>query len=169
MRYSRGLHFSVTLFLSCVPVRWYLLTHCKHFQQHKVQRQINNNTQSTLSCLTLWDPMDCSPPASPIHGDSSGKYSGVSAMQGIFLTQGLNPCLLCFLHWQADSLPLVTPGKLATTQIPSPDLILCWVFFWTCAMPECSIIQVTPKCSKQGALRSWWLGTLGGSWCVFSC
>ena len=26
-------------------------------------------------------------------------------LQGIFLTQGSNPCLLCLLHWQADSLP----------------------------------------------------------------
>ena len=25
---------------------------------------------------------------------------------GIFLAQGLNLCLLCFLHWQADSFPL---------------------------------------------------------------
>ena len=27
-------------------------------------------------------------------------------LQGIFLTQGLNPCVLCLLSWQADSLPL---------------------------------------------------------------
>ena len=27
-------------------------------------------------------------------------------LQGISLTQGLNPHLLCLLHWQADSLPL---------------------------------------------------------------
>ena len=27
-------------------------------------------------------------------------------LQGMFLTQGLKPCLLCLLHWQADSLPL---------------------------------------------------------------
>ena len=29
----------------------------------------------------------------------------------IFLTQGLNLCLLCLLHWQVGSLPLVPPGK----------------------------------------------------------
>ena len=34
-------------------------------------------------------------------------------LQGIFLTQGLNPCLLCLLHWQAGSLPLAPLGKLA--------------------------------------------------------
>ena len=32
-------------------------------------------------------------------------------LQGIFLTQGLNPHLLCLLHWQADSLPLRCLGS----------------------------------------------------------
>ena len=27
------------------------------------------------------------------------------------LPDGLNSCLLCLLHWQVDSLPLVPPGK----------------------------------------------------------
>ena len=31
--------------------------------------------------------------------------------QGIFLTQGWNSCLLCLLHQQVNSLPLVPPGK----------------------------------------------------------
>ena len=46
--------------------------------------------------------------------DSAGKKTGVGCsaiLQGIFLTQGLNPCLLCLLHWQACSLPLAPPGK----------------------------------------------------------
>ena len=30
---------------------------------------------------------------------------------GIFPTQGLNQCVLHFLHWQVDSLPLVSPGN----------------------------------------------------------
>ena len=32
-------------------------------------------------------------------------------LQGIFLTQGLNPCLLHHLHWQADPLPPAPLGK----------------------------------------------------------
>ena len=32
-------------------------------------------------------------------------------LQGIFLTQGSNMCLLYLLHWEADSLPLNLPGK----------------------------------------------------------
>ena len=44
----------------------------------------------------------------------SGKNSGVVAIfysRGIFMTQGLNPCLLNLLHWQADSLPLHDLGS----------------------------------------------------------
>ena len=45
------------------------------------------------SCLTLCDPMDCSPPGSSIHGDSTDKNAGVGCyvfLQGIFPNQGLN-------------------------------------------------------------------------------
>ena len=41
--------------------------------------------------------------------DSPGKSTRVSChdlLQGIFLTQGSNPCLLCLLHWQTSSLPV---------------------------------------------------------------
>ena len=65
-------------------------------------------------CPTLCDPLDCSPPGSSVYGDSLGKNIGVSCyalLQGIFLMQGSNPCLLCLLHWQASSLPLVPPGN----------------------------------------------------------
>ena len=50
-----------------------------------------------FSRLTLCNSMDCSPPASPVHGDSPGKNTGVGChvlLQGIFPTQGLNPGLL---------------------------------------------------------------------------
>ena len=46
--------------------------------------------------------------------DSPGKNSGVACHflpQGIFPTQGWNPHLFGLLHWQAGSLPLVSPGK----------------------------------------------------------
>ena len=39
-------------------------------------------------------------------------------LQGIFPTQGLNSCLLCLLHWQADSLPL--------SHLGSPCVFVCW-------------------------------------------
>ena len=45
---------------------------------------------------TLWDPMDCSPPGSFVHGNSPGKNNAVGShvfLQGIFPTQGSNPSL----------------------------------------------------------------------------
>ena len=47
--------------------------------------------------LTLYDPMDCSPPGSSVHGDSPGRNIEMGChalLQVIFLTQRLNPGLL---------------------------------------------------------------------------
>ena len=47
-------------------------------------------------CPILWDPMDCNPPVSSVHGDSPGKNTAVGChalLQGIFPTQGSNPGL----------------------------------------------------------------------------
>lgn len=51
---------------------------------------------ATQSCLTLYDPMDCIPPGSAIHGILP-KVAGVrshSLFPGIFPTEGLNLGLL---------------------------------------------------------------------------
>ena len=66
-------------------------------------------------CPMLFDPMYCSLPGSSVHGDSPDKNTGVGChalIQGIFPTQGLNPWLLCLLHWQEGTLPLVPHGAL---------------------------------------------------------
>ena len=44
----------------------------------------------------FFDPINCSPPCSSVHGDSPGKNTGVgfhAHLQSIFPTQGLNPGL----------------------------------------------------------------------------
>ena len=64
-------------------------------------------------CPTLFDSMDCSPSdSSP--WDSPGKNTGLGChflLQGIFLMQGSNPCLLHLLHWEENSLPLSYLGS----------------------------------------------------------
>ena len=68
--------------------------------------------QLPKSRLTLCDPLDCSPPGSSVHGDSAGKNTGVGChflLQGIFLTQGLNPGSPAL---QVDSLQSEPPEKL---------------------------------------------------------
>ena len=67
--------------------------------------------------------------------DSSGKNTRVGCrflLQGIFLNQGLNPCLLHLLHWQAGSLPLshlgspfgTSPKTYYFPKAPSPNTII---------------------------------------------
>ena len=54
------------------------------------------------SCPTLCDPMDCSLPGSLVHGIFQARMLervAISSSRGIFTTQGLNPSLLCLLHW----------------------------------------------------------------------
>ena len=57
-----------------------------------------------------------------------GKNTGVGChalLQGIFPTQGLNPHLLCPLHWQAGSLPLALAGKPICCSLTKLYPILC--------------------------------------------
>ena len=65
------------------------------------------------SCPTLCDPRDCSSPGSSVHEISQARileWVVISFSRGISLTQGSHSSLLCFLHWQADSLPLCHLG-----------------------------------------------------------
>ena len=62
-------------------------------------------------CLTLLRPHGLYPTRLLCPWDFPCKYTGVGChflLQGIFLSQELNPCLL---HWQADSLPLSHMGS----------------------------------------------------------
>ena len=49
-------------------------------------------------CPTLWDSMDCSLLGSSVHGILQARVGCHALLQGIFLTQGLNLCLLWPLH-----------------------------------------------------------------------
>ena len=69
------------------------------------------------SCLTLGNPMDCSPPGSSVHGILQARTLGwvaVPSSRGVFLTQGSKPGLLCLPHWQMVSLT-----TSATWEIPT--------------------------------------------------
>ena len=66
------------------------------------------------SCLPLSDLMDQRPPCSSVHGVLQARileWISMPSSKGLFQTQGLNPRLLCLLHWWVNSLPLASPGK----------------------------------------------------------
>ena len=106
-------------------------------------------------CLTLCNPMDCSPPGRLLcPWDPPGKNTGVGChalLHGIFLTQGLNPCLLHLLHWQVGSLPLVTPGKprKSQTYVSLSPLFLC------CSQP---LRQLPITCEVSPVSQAWHIG-----------
>ena len=88
--------------------------HCLHGFAFYRMSYVCMHAKSFQLCLTPCNPMDCSPPGCPVHGDSPSKNTGVGChalLQGIFLIQGSNPHLLCLLLWQAGSLPLAPLGK----------------------------------------------------------
>ena len=77
------------------------------------------------SCLTLCDPVDYSPPGSSVHGDSTGKNTGVGChalLQGISPTQGSNSGLphcsqiLYHLSYQGSPRILEWVGQEATVR-----------------------------------------------------
>ena len=77
------------------------------FFSHRLEVNLKIVVQ-LLSCVQLFAAKWTVAPRLLCQGDFPGKNTGVGChflLQGIFLTQGLNPHLL---HWQADSLHLVT-------------------------------------------------------------
>ena len=135
----------------------YANTH-KHSQTHIhkythttspcTQILIYMGANSLQSCLTHCDPMDHSPPGSPVHGDSPGMNTGMGChalLQGIFPTQGLKLCPLCLPHCWAGSLPLAPPGK---------PLSILWVRFklkWkSCHSASWQHVTVDSNCESLG-------------------
>ena len=124
------------------------------------------------SCPSLCDPMDCIACQAPLSMGFSRQEYWVGShflLQGIFLTQGSNPLLLCLLHWQGGSLPLSHLGrplqKHSTLIMVSGNICLrskkrSWVYFpstrlrnWEDkvlaglgALSEASAVQLFPGC-----------------------
>ena len=75
------------------------------------------------SCLTLCDPMDCTPPGSSVHGASPGKNTGVGChalLQGNLPNPGTEPTSPALL---VDSLPSEPPGKPKNTGVGSLSVL----------------------------------------------
>ena len=109
------------------------------------------------SCLTLCALINCSSSGSSVHGDFPSKNTRVNChalLQGIFPIQGLNSHLLYLLHWQVDSLSLVSLGKLVyvsnVEQLHRMDLInvsslKISSFIWGLIFILSNIINITHK------------------------
>ena len=72
------------------------------------------------SCPTLWDPMDCSPPGSSVHGILQAR---IQEWVSISYSRGSSPSreqtstsLTHLAHWQAGSLPLELATECSSMQ-----------------------------------------------------
>ena len=116
------------------------------------------------SCLTLCDPVDCSPPGSSVHGPGVGSHS---LPQGIFPTQGSNPGLpYCWRILSCLSLPGVTHlraspqmrGALWAGEEPGAGSVALSVhsFVYSCNQ-QMSIehVQGRSSCSPSAVRTQW--------------
>ena len=119
-------------------------------------------------CLILCDPIDCSLPASSVHGDSPGKNTGVGChvlLQGNLSNPGIesrSPIL------QVDSLPTEPPGKPKNTGMGSLSL-LQWIFAtqeWRWCLLHCRRIffQASYRGSPPNSISGTKPRLLAASW-----
>ena len=108
------------------------LLHCRqifyHLSYQGSPNTVNLNPIESCMCAkllqlyqTLCDPMDCSLQGSSVHGSLQARTLENTGLPcpppGDLLTQGSNPRLLSPLHWQAGSLPLALPSKMAFLEV----------------------------------------------------
>ena len=110
-----------------MPLRILLLVKLNYYLKQKAVGNIKNYFVPSLvcpglcsvaqSCLTLCDPMDCSPPGYSVQWVSPGKNTGVGChalLQGIFPTQGSNPdfphCRWFLYHLSHQGSPILSMG-----------------------------------------------------------
>ena len=123
--------------------------------------------KSLQGCPALCGRMDCSPPGSSVHEDSPGKNTRVGChalLQGIFPTQGSNPCLLCLLHCR-QILYLLNHWR-------SP-FVLQFFFFFLDTHPGVELLYHTaalPLVFKERPYCfSWWLRQFAFPPTVYEC
>ena len=88
------------------PIKWYKCSSNSCLENQTIFFSLLNVSRLFCICpgqvaLVMSDSLRPHGPGSSVHGDSPGKKTGVGCHvlhQGIFLTQGLNPHLLQFLH-----------------------------------------------------------------------
>ena len=124
--------------------------------------------KSLQSCLTLWDPMDCSLPGSSVLGILQARileWVAMPSSRGIFLTQELKPHLYHLLQWQAFFFfpHLVPPGVEVASLVAQmvknlPALWETWVWSlgWKDALKE--------SMATHSSILSWRIPMDRGAW-----
>ena len=92
-------------------------TYTHHRLEDRTKIQQKDNLLGVLNHFSrvqlFADPMNCKLSGSSVHGILRQEYWGgfPCPPPGDLPNPGIKPNLLCLLHWQAGSLPLIPPGK----------------------------------------------------------
>ena len=122
------------------------------------------------SCLTLWDPIDCSPPGSSVHGISQARileWVAISFFRGSSQPRGGThiSCIArrILYHWTTWEthcpLSLVTRGQVSPRSLPIrlPTAIMYqWLALSHTGFPE----NITNK-AEDNSLKSYWADSQG--------
>ena len=119
-----------------------------------------NSFQLCLTLATLWTVVWQAPVS--IRFSRQEYWSGLPFLfQGMFLTQGSNPCLLHLLYWQEDSLPLSYLGN----QVIAKYLLLIRSCFGLLAMTSDfgSLLPLVQSLSSVWLLVTPWIAAYQAS------
>ena len=125
------------------------------------------HAKAPQSCLILCNPMNCSPPGSPVHGGFSRQeyWSGLPCLPpGDLPDPGIKPEFLMSPAWQMGSLPLVPPQSVQS-------LSRVWLFGtqWTAARQASLSITNSQSYSNSCLLSRWCHPPISSSVIPFSC
>ena len=125
--------------------------------------------KSVQSCLTLCNPMDCSPPGNSVHWILQARILECIAMPSSRWSSWPKDQthISCLLHWWMDSLPRMLPGKssfpLAQVEILSFHGMIPLAKKnppFTCTNLNCVSFTCNSKCSDQYVMNSLYIKSL---------
>ena len=150
--------------LSCFPPVVTLLL-LWQLQESTYQFSITKCAQSLHSCPTLWNPMDCSPPGSFVHGIHQARtWSGLPCPpQGDLPDPGIESVSP---ELQADSLPLSHWGSPSITlvlslRVPYEQNHTVWNFLRLASSTQNCLLRVKVLCLIDSVVPF--------SWVIFHC
>ena len=107
-----------------------------------------SGSASTKSCLTLCDPMDCSPPGSSVHEILQARIVEWVAISSSRRSSRPWDQTRISYYWQVGSLPLVPPGRphsLLNVLLPSKDSYLLQEA--ACDFRDVQLSHTCPQCT----------------------
>ena len=113
-RYHMKIFCYFIIYLKILIFMYILLKYSWHIELCKFKLYTCVHAKSLQLCLTLCNPMDCSPPGSSVHGSLQARileWVSTLSSRGSSWPRDQTPIAYISLHRQVGSSPLAPPGK----------------------------------------------------------